>query len=95
MACNDSISAKVLLTNIQKAALQEIFIKLNNRLASLRRSVETGDARPTDGAYKVFKELSLELDTHLVKLSKVMDKHQSKLNSVLQKAGLNNLMEGK
>ncbi|MFT5737350.1 MAG: hypothetical protein ACI9SG_001699 [Maribacter sp.] len=70
-------------------------IKLNNRLASLRRSVENGDAKPTDGAYKVFKELSLELDTHLVQLSTVMDKHQPKLNSVLQKAGLNNLIESK
>jgi len=37
-------------------------IKLNNRLASLRRSMENGDARPTDGAYQVFKELSAELD---------------------------------
>lgn len=33
-------------------------IKLNNRLASLRRSLENGDARPSDGAYQVFKELS-------------------------------------
>ena len=40
-------------------------IKLNNRLASLRRSLENGDARPTDGAYQVFKELSAELDGHL------------------------------
>ena len=34
-------------------------IKLNNRLASLRRSVETGQAKPTDAAYNVFDELSL------------------------------------
>ena len=47
-------------------------IKLNNRFASLRRSVETGDARPTDGAYQVFKELSAELDGHLKKLDKIM-----------------------
>ena len=40
-------------------------IKLNNRLASLRRSLENGDAKPTDGAYQVFKELSAELDGHL------------------------------
>ena len=40
-------------------------IKLNNRLASLRRSLENGDARPTDGAYQVFKELSAELDGHM------------------------------
>ena len=33
---NDSISAKVLLTNIRKAALQEIFIKLNNRFNKRR-----------------------------------------------------------
>lgn len=37
-------------------------IKLNNRLASLRRSVENGDAKPTDAAYQVFEELSEELD---------------------------------
>jgi photosystem II stability/assembly factor-like uncharacterized protein len=48
-------------------------IKLNNRLASLRRSVETGDARPTDGAYLVFKELSAELDAHLKKLDALME----------------------
>jgi photosystem II stability/assembly factor-like uncharacterized protein len=40
-------------------------IKLNNRLASLRRSIENGEARPTDGAYQVFKELSAELSQHL------------------------------
>ncbi len=47
-------------------------IRLNNRLASLRRSVETGDAKPTDGAYQVFKELSTELDEHLKKLDELM-----------------------
>lgn len=49
-------------------------IKLNNRLASLRRSVETGDARPTDGAYKVYKELSAELKGHLDRLDQIMKK---------------------
>ena len=43
-------------------------IRLNNRLSSLRRSVETGEARPTDAAYKVFEELSAELTTLLNKL---------------------------
>lgn len=47
-------------------------IKLNNRLASLRRSVENGDARPTDGAYQVFKELSAELKDHLAKFDDIM-----------------------
>ncbi len=43
-------------------------IKLNNRLASLRRSVQSGEARPTDGAYRVFEELSSELEVHLGRL---------------------------
>lgn len=48
-------------------------IKLNNRLASLRRSVESGQARPTDAAYVVFNELSAELKTHLDKLDRVLN----------------------
>ena len=47
-------------------------IRLNNRLASLRRSVETGDARPTNGAYQVFEELSAELKTHLGNLEQLL-----------------------
>jgi len=43
-------------------------IRLNNRLAALQRSVETGDARPTAAAYVVFKELSAELDRELAEL---------------------------
>ena len=43
-------------------------IRLNNRIASLGRSVGTGDARPTAGAYTVFEELSAELDSVLRKL---------------------------
>ncbi len=50
-------------------------IKLNNRLASLRRSVENGDAKPTNGAYKVFEELSAELDGHLQKLDSLLKEH--------------------
>jgi photosystem II stability/assembly factor-like uncharacterized protein len=47
-------------------------IRLNNRLASLRRSVETGDAKPTAGAYKVFEQLSAELEGHLSKLEELL-----------------------
>jgi len=62
-------------------------IKLNNRLASLRRSVEHGDAKPTDGAYKVFEELSAELETHLGNLKGVMDQYLPKVNSILKADG--------
>ncbi|WP_153796355.1 VPS10 domain-containing protein [Foetidibacter luteolus] len=47
-------------------------IKINNRLASLQRSIETGDAKPTDGAYKVFGELSAELDGYLATLNSLL-----------------------
>lgn len=56
-------------------------IKLNNRLASLRRSVETGDARPTDAAYQVFEALSAELDNHLKKLDALM---KGKVKNLMQ-----------
>jgi len=63
-------------------------IKLNNRLASLRRSVETGDARPTDGAYKVYRELSTELEKQTSTLESILTKEISKVNAVLQKSGI-------
>jgi photosystem II stability/assembly factor-like uncharacterized protein len=37
-------------------------IKLNNQLGALQRVIETGDAKPTDQCYAVFKELSTRLD---------------------------------
>ena len=67
-------------------------IKLNNRLASLRRSLETGDARPTDGAYQVFGELSAELEQHLGKLNDILQKDIPKVNRVLKEAGVNGLI---
>lgn len=47
-------------------------IKLNNRLASLVRSIETGEGKPTDGAYKVYAELSAELKKELDTLDKLL-----------------------
>jgi len=58
-------------------------IKLNNRLASLRRSMENGDARPTQGAYKVFEELKLELKALLDPLDVLMDKELKKLTKAM------------
>ena len=63
-------------------------IRLNNRLASLRRSVENGDARPTDGAYKVFEELSAELTAHLAKLQGLLDSELTTINSMLTEASM-------
>jgi len=46
-------------------------IKINNRLASLRRSVETGDAAPTDASREVFRTLSAELQAQLDELAAI------------------------
>jgi hypothetical protein len=37
-------------------------IKLDNQIAALMRVIETGDAKPTDQSYVVFKELSERLE---------------------------------
>ncbi len=63
-------------------------IKLNNRLASLRRSVESGQARPTDAAYVVFDELKSELKGHLDKLSQVLNSDLSNVNGMLSSKNL-------
>ena len=63
-------------------------IKLNNRLSSLRRSVETGDARPTDASYVVFAELSKELSILLISKLSIQNNSLKSLNEKLVKAGL-------
>ncbi|MEO0901326.1 MAG: glycosyl hydrolase, partial [Bacteroidota bacterium] len=70
-------------------------IKLNNRLASLRRSMENGDAKPTDGAYKVFQELSAELETELNNLNAILKKEGAKVNKALQDIGAENIKTAK
>jgi hypothetical protein len=62
-------------------------IKLNNRLASLRRSVETGDAKPTAGAYRVFKQLKAQLDEDLKNLDGVIEDRLPAVNAALKAAG--------
>jgi hypothetical protein len=58
-------------------------IKINNRIAALRRSVETGDARPTNASYEVFKELSAELDVQLARLKSIEGTELGVLNRLL------------
>lgn len=62
-------------------------IKLNNRLSSLRRSVETGDARPTDASYVVFAELSKELSILMTSKQSIQNNSLRSLNEKLIKAG--------
>src|SRR5215813_10890007 len=66
-------------------------IKLNNRIAALRRTVETGDARPTNGSYQVFRELSAELDVQLAKLRQSENADLAAINKLLLAKGLESI----
>lgn len=58
-------------------------IKLNNRLANLRLTIETGDGRPTEQAYVAFQKLSSELDVHLGKLNDALKTEAVRFNRLL------------
>lgn len=70
-------------------------IKLGNRLSALRRSLETGDGKPTAGAYKVFDELSKELDGHLGKLETTLKSGIDAINPVLMNKQMKAIIDKK
>jgi hypothetical protein len=58
-------------------------IKLNNLIAALARSVETGDAPPTDQTYVVQRELSAQLSAIQVKFNEALKVDLDRFNTVL------------
>ena len=62
-------------------------IRLNNKLAALQGTVESGDYRPTDQSYAVFKELSGRLDKQLARLDALITSDVAALNKSLEGAG--------
>jgi hypothetical protein len=70
-------------------------IKLGNRLSALRRSLETGDGKPTVGAYKVFDELNKELDSHLGKLDATLKSGIDAINPVLMNKQMKAIIDKK
>jgi hypothetical protein len=58
-------------------------IRLNNRIAALQDVIEEADARPTQQAYDVFKELSAELEGHLSALQRVLTTDLAVFNRAL------------
>jgi len=66
-------------------------IKLNNRLAALDRSIETGDGKPTAGAYKVFEELSKELAVQKGRLGETLKSGLPQVNRLLAEHNLKEL----
>ena len=70
-------------------------IKLGNRLSALRRSLETGDGKPTAGSYKVFEELNKELDSHLGKLETTLKTGIDAINPVLMNKQMKAIIDKK
>ena len=63
-------------------------IKINNRLASLLRAVETGDGRPTGNAVPIFNDIKLELKAQTDKLQQALTTDLPRFNQLAQKLGL-------
>ena len=70
-------------------------IKLGNRLSALRRSLETGDGKPTEGVYKVFEELNKELEGHLGKLDTTLKTGIDAINPVLMNRQMMGIIDKK
>ena len=62
-------------------------IRLNNKLAALQGTVESGDYRPTEQSHAVFKELSNRLDQQLARLDALVKSDLASLNKSLEAAG--------
>jgi transketolase len=63
-------------------------IRLNNRLAALQGIVDSGDSKPTDQSYAVFKELSAQLDRQLQRLDALMQTDVSAFNKAVARKKL-------
>ena len=63
-------------------------IRLNNKLAALQGVVESGDYKPTDQSYAVFKELAARLDRELGRLEATIKTELAAFNKRLAAARL-------
>jgi hypothetical protein len=63
-------------------------IRINNRLATLLRTVTTGDGKPIANARPIFTDLRGELKVETDRLAKVLADDLTKLNAELRRLGL-------
>jgi hypothetical protein len=63
-------------------------IRINNRLASLLRVVNTGDGKPVANAYVIFKDASAELEAQTDRLEQVLASDLQHFNAEAQRAGV-------
>jgi photosystem II stability/assembly factor-like uncharacterized protein len=69
-------------------------IKINNRLATLLRTVTRGDGEPIGAAEPIFNDLSAELEVETNRLAKVIAQELVRLNAMLEKLGVEKVGEG-
>jgi photosystem II stability/assembly factor-like uncharacterized protein len=68
-------------------------IKINNRLASLLRVVNTGDGKPIGNAYPIFKDLTEELRAQTDRLRQTLDADLATFNRLATRLGLESVSE--
>ena len=61
-------------------------ILLDNKIAALASVAASGDSRPTEQSYEVFKDLSAQADEQLVRLKSVIEKDLPDFNEEVKKA---------
>jgi hypothetical protein len=70
-------------------------IKVNNRIATLNRSVNTGDGAPIANAEPIFNDLVGELKVQTDKLEEIINRELPKLNAELRRLGLTEVNAGR
>ncbi|MCK6478344.1 MAG: hypothetical protein L6Q35_16105, partial [Phycisphaerales bacterium] len=70
-------------------------IKVNNRLGTLNRSVNTGDGAPIGNAEPIFNDLVQELKVHTDRLEQILTTELPKLNAELRRLGLAEVSAGR
>jgi hypothetical protein len=63
-------------------------IKINNRLATLLRTVTTGDGKPIGNAEPIFNDLVQELKVQTDRLQQVLATDLPRFNAELRRVGL-------
>ena len=70
-------------------------IKVNNRIGTLNRSVNTGDGAPIGNAEPIFNDLVQELKVQTDLLEKILNTELPKLNAELRRLGLTEVNVGR
>jgi hypothetical protein len=70
-------------------------IKVNNRIATLNRSVNAGDGAPIGNAEPIFNDLVGELKVHTDALERIINTELPKLNAELRRLGLTEVSAGR